>query len=90
MLDFATKGIFITPASGIAAPQCGNYDDALVAAKSEVGRYIMAVIPTTSGTVISVGIFLIATLGSGDPRKRGDWNQCAEKFHRPLTLLSRC
>ena len=25
-------------ASGIAAPQCGNYDDALVAAKSEVGR----------------------------------------------------
>ena len=38
MLDFATKGIFITPASGIAAPQCGNYDDALVAAKSEVGR----------------------------------------------------
>jgi hypothetical protein len=25
-------------ASGIAAPQCDNYDDALVAAKSEVGR----------------------------------------------------
>ncbi len=24
--------------SGIAAPQCGNYDDALVAAKSDVGR----------------------------------------------------
>ena len=27
-------------ASGIAAPQCGNYDDALVAAKSEVGRWV--------------------------------------------------
>ena len=43
-------------ASGIAAPQCGNYDDALVVAKSEVGRSIMAAIPTTSGMVISVGI----------------------------------
>jgi hypothetical protein len=40
----------------IAAPQCGNYDDALVAAESEVGRTIMAAIPTTSGMVISVGI----------------------------------
>ncbi len=49
-------GIFITPASGIAAPQCGNYDEALVVAKSEVGRSIMAAIPTTSGMVISVGI----------------------------------
>ena len=64
-----TRGIFITPASGIAAPQCGNYDNTLVAAKSEVGRSIMAAIPTTSGMVISVGIFLIATLGCGDPRR---------------------
>jgi hypothetical protein len=40
----------------IAAPQCGNYDDDLVAAKSEVGRSVMAAIPTTSGMVISVGI----------------------------------
>ncbi|MEI6263396.1 MAG: hypothetical protein WCR46_26350 [Deltaproteobacteria bacterium] len=47
---------FHHPASGIAAPQCGNYDDALVVAKSEVGRSIMAAIPTTSGMVISVGI----------------------------------
>ena len=29
----------------IAAPQCGNYDDDLVAAKSEVGRSVMAAIP---------------------------------------------
>jgi hypothetical protein len=40
----------------IAAPQCVNYDEDLVAAKSEVGRSIMAAIPTTSGMVISVGI----------------------------------
>ncbi len=58
---------YITTPSGSAAPQCGNNDDALVAAKSEVGRY-MCGNPNNIGDGIHVGIFLIAALGCGDPR----------------------